>query len=611
MTLSTLGDIRELESRGFDAVYPQKTPWDILRAGAERDPDAVAMRFLRDASDPAQDDVVTYGDLAARVMAAGRLFRSLGVVPGRTVIILTQHTPSAQIALWGAQLAGAACPINPMLNPAHIAALIRAAHGAVLVVTGVNAEIDYWTALIPALRAEGVTLPILACDADGVSPGANGAFEALLGDHATGDPIVPEGDEHSLAALYHTGGTTGAPKLVQHSRLNEAHVARSCALMHDLGPGDVVVNGFPLFHVAGAFVYGLSTLSAGGTLIIPGRLGMRNQAFIKTIWQQVERHKISVIGVVPTVLAALNGIEINADISSLRWLLTGGSPLPPELAQISETRTGKGVRNILGMTECAGTIAVEPVHGPRIPHSCGLPMPFSEIAIFGETDGDADASKRLDTEETGIIALRGPNVSAGYLDASRNGGTFLEGGWLVSGDLGRIDAEGHLFITGRKKDIIIRGAHNIDPQMIEDALLAHKDVETAGAVGMPDAYAGELPVAFVGLRAGATVDGPALIDFLRGRIEDPLALPKRIGVVDVMPVTPVGKIFKPTLRRSAIAWAIHAAAGKEGLSEDDLDVTIDDSLATSVTMPPERLEAMRAALAGMPITITIEPRQTA
>ena len=184
------------------------------------------------------------------------------------------------------------------------------------------------------------------------------------------------------------------------------------------------------------------------------------------------------------------------------------------------------MRNILGMTECAGAIAVEPVHAPRTPLSCGLRMPFSELAILGETDGDADPSKRLGPGETGIIALRGPNVSAGYSDPSRDAGTFLPGGWLVSGDLGQLDAEGRLYVTGRKKDIIIRGAHNIDPQMIEDALLAHPDVETAAAVGMPDAYAGELPVAFVTLRAGATPDESALLDFLRDRIEDPVAVPK-------------------------------------------------------------------------------------
>lgn len=605
MNLGGLADLEQLETRGFDAAFPLKSPWDILRSSGARHSERVAIRYLNDAADPARDTLVTYGDLAAQVMAAARLFRELGVVPGRSVALLTQHTPSAQVALWGAQVAGHACPVNPMLKPDHIAALLEAAGAAAVVITGVNGEIDYWSGLVPALRAAGVRLPILSCDADADCPGADGSFEEMVAARMEGAEIVPEGDAHALAAYYHTGGTTGAPKLVQHSRLNEAHVGQSCALMHDLSPEDVVVNGFPLFHVAGAFVYGLSTLSAGGTLLIPGRLGMRNAAFVKTIWQQVERHRITVIGAVPTVLAGLNGVPVDADISSLRWFLTGGSPLPTELAEATERKTGKGVRNILGMTECAGAIAVEPVHGPRTALSCGLRMPFSEVAILGETDGDADPAKVLATGETGIIALRGPNVSAGYSDPARNAGTFLPGGWLVSGDLGKLDAEGRLYVTGRKKDIIIRGAHNIDPQMIEDALLAHPEVENAAAVGMPDAYAGELPVAFVTLRAGSVLDGPALVAFLRGRIDDPVALPKRIGIAEALPLTPVGKIFKPTLRREAIGWAIHGAAEAVGLEAGAVAVDVAESLETRVTVPLEKLEDLKGALAGMPITLTI------
>jgi len=403
---------------------------------------------------------------------------------------------------------------------------------------GQNHELDYWTSLIPALRTEGIDLPIFDCDNDRTCPGSNGVFDQLIAE--PGPTVEPEGDETAFAAFYHTGGTTGAPKLVRHTRLSEAHVAQSCALMHDLGPDDVKVNGFPLFHVAGAFVFGLSTLSAGGTLVVPGRLGMRNQAFMRRIWQQVERLGVTAIGAVPTVLASFKGTPMDADISPLRFLLTGGSPLPTELAEATETDTKVPVRNILGMTESAGAIAVEPVNGPRTPQSCGLRLPFTKVAIFGETDGDADPAKQLKPGETGIIATKGPNVAAGYTDPFRNAGTFLSDGWLVSGDLGTLDAEGRFFVTGRKKDIIIRGAHNIDPQMIEDALLAHPKIESAAAVGMPDAYAGELPVAFVSTREDWKPAEAELISFLRSRIEDPVAMPKRIEVLDALPVTPIG-----------------------------------------------------------------------
>lgn len=595
-----LADLEALEAQGLDALYPERSPWEMLQRQARDRPQAIAIRYLRDASDGARDLCIDYATLADRVMGAARLFRSHGVRPDRAVALLTQHTVSGQVALWGAELAGVACPINPLLTPEHIAALIRASDATVVVVTGVNAEIDIWPRLVPALRAQGIDLPIFDCDGDAPSPGSDGCFETLI--DRPGAEVKPEGSGQSLAAYYHTGGTTGAPKLVRHLRANQAHVARSCALMHDHGPETVMVNGFPLFHVAGAFVFGLSVLCAGGTLVVPGRLGMRNATFMSGIWQQVERLRVTVIGAVPTVLASLNATPVNADIASLKWLLTGGSPLPTELADAVEQRVGVPLRNILGMTESAGTMAVEPVHGPRKPLSCGLRLPFTEVAVLDPSEGTVDPERRLPAGCTGIIAQRGPNVADGYSDPSRNAGTFLPGGWLVSGDLGRLDGDGRLYITGREKDVIIRGAHNIDPQMIEDALLAHPEVVDAAAVGMPDAYAGELPVAFVTLRSGYDETANGLIDWLRPRLADPVALPKRIGLRGAMPLTPIGKIFKPTLRAEAIRWALSDLAERLGLS---VDIHVADSLAATITLAAQDAARFREAMAGMPITAQV------
>ncbi|MBF9035719.1 AMP-binding protein [Rhodobacterales bacterium HKCCE2091] len=598
----TIDDLRAVEAEGFDAFCPDPTPWQIIEAAATRSPDAVALRYVADAAAPSADRLLTYRGFRDDIAAAASVFRDLGVTPGRSVALLVNHTPSAQIALWGAEVAGQVCPINPLLRPAHIAELFRAADVAAAVVMGVNAEQDYWSSLVPALRAEGVTVPILDCDADAPSPGSDGRFEDLVA-AARGRRVEPDGDADATAGLYHTGGTTGIPKLVRHSRRNQAHVARSCALMHGYGAGDVVLNGFPLFHVAGAFVYGLSVFSEGGTLVVPGRLGMRNAGFMGGIWRQVDRCGITVLGVVPTILSGLLSRPVDADISRVRAALTGGSPLPPELADAFERKTSIPVRNIFGMTETAGSIALESVRAPRTPLCCGFPLPFSEVAVLPHPGGE-DPSYRLPAGETGIVAVRGPNVSPGYTDPSRNAGTFLPGDWLLTGDLGRVDAEGRLYLTGRAKDVIIRGSHNIDPQSIEDALMAHEDVESAAAVGMPDAYAGELPVAFVTLRAGASVSADDLLAFLRPRIGEPAAMPKRIGLIDTMPVTPVGKIFKPTLRRTATGWAIDAAASRAGVTLPEGAVDIAETLAVTLTLPDADAARMREALTGMPVTLS-------
>ena len=601
MKLRTAEDILAIEARGFDAFVPHASAWGILQHQAAVRPDDIALEFLHDCDDPTRDERLTFSQLAERIEAAGRVFQQAGVGPEQAVAVLTQHTLSGQIALWGAQLVGRVCPINPMLRPEAIAGLIRASCAAVVVVTGLSDEVGYWNSVVPGLREQGIDLPIFCCDADRLSPGNDGVFEDLIAAAlAPHQGVAIWGDDESIAALYHTGGTTGQPKLVRHLRRNQAHTARACAAMYDFSTDDVMVNGFPLFHVAGAFVFGLSALSAGSKLVIPGRLGMRNPAFMKTIWKQVERRGITKIGAVPTVLAALKSTPVDADIASLRFLLTGGSPLPTELAEATENHTGVPVRNILGMTESAGAIAAEPVNGPRTPLSCGLRLPFTEVAVFGETDGETDLSKPMPMGQTGIIATRGPSVADGYSDAKRNPGTFMPGGWLVSGDLGSIDAEGRLFITGRKKDIIIRGAHNIDPQMIEDALLAHPDIETAAAIGMPDAYAGELPIAFIVTRNHWQPDTVALQAFLAERIEDPIALPKQIEVIEEMPVTPVGKIFKPALRRRAIHTVVSRVLAD---FEPALEVVVDENQRVVIPATDQTAQEVRARLAGMPLTL--------
>jgi fatty-acyl-CoA synthase len=394
------------------------------------------------------------------------------------------HVPAAQIALWGAEIAGRAFPVNPMLRREHLTALLQAANVNVAVVLGTNSDLDIWASALPALRTAGCVAHVLDADSDGPTLGSDGRFEHLLASGSGHElDFQPDPSADAVAAYFHTGGTTGAPKLALHTRRNQAFVARGAAAMYDIGPGDVLVNGFPIFHVAGTMVYGLSVLYAGGTILIPTRLGIRNRAFVSSNWRQVERYRVTALGAVPTFLSSLVTTPVDADISTLRVVLTGGSPLPTELADAVERNTGKAVRNILGMTESAGVVTIEPFHGSRIQGSTGLRLPFTEVRAFRSTAVGVDLAAPCAANEMGIIALRGPNVSPGYSDPARSPGTFEPGCWLVSGDLGHVDEKGRVYITGRAKDVIIRGAHNIDPAVIEDALLSHPDVAVAAAVG--------------------------------------------------------------------------------------------------------------------------------
>jgi fatty-acyl-CoA synthase len=599
-------DIATIEQEGLDAYFPHRTPFDLIKASAVCGPDRLAIRYIKKVGAGDADQTLTYQQFVSQIRQAANLFRRLGVKDEDTVAILAPHALSTQVALWGAELAGRACPINPMLTPEHIVALLRASKAKIAIVLGENDDIQLWSKLVPGLRDAGCLTHVLDCDSDRSTPDSDGCFERLLeAEPADTLTFEPGGGSNAIAAFIHTGGTTGAPKLAMHSLQNQAFVGHSAARMYDLGPNDILVNGFPLFHVAGAFVYGLSVFAAGGSILIPTRLGMRNQHFVGSIWKQVARYGVTIIGGVPTVMSALLAVPVDADISSLRVMLTGGSPLPTELADAFERTIGKPVRNILGMTECSGVVTIEPFCGERIPCSTGLRLPFTVVRAFRQGSHGLDFSSPCEVDETGIIALRGPNVGPGYTDPDRDRGTFEPDGWLVSGDLGYVDADGRLFVTGRAKDVIIRGAHNIDPVLIEDALLQHPAVAIAAAVGQPDPYAGELPVAFVSLKQGATADPDAIRNFLRPLVSDPAAHPKSVLILNEMPLTPIGKIYKPALRLIATRRAIEEALSHAGFNKESYRLTCNEEQTYIRLVDRTRLAFARDVLKGMPVRYSI------
>ena len=222
-------------------------------------------------------------------------------------------------------------------------------------------------------------------------------------------------------------------------------------------------------------------------------LGFRDPAFVARAWPLLAHHKATHLGCVPTTIATLlqkyDQFEQPQSLSAER-ILTGGSPLPAQLAEAMELKTGIPVRNIFGMTECAGVVSVEPAGQPRKPGSVGFALPGSQVrAIPIESDLDRPLVF-CEAGETGVLCLKGPHVSPGYLDEQLNRGTFTADGWLVSGDLGHVAPDGRIFLTGRAKDLIIRSGHNLDPQAIEEAFMAHEAVAVCAAVGRRDVLCG-------------------------------------------------------------------------------------------------------------------------
>lgn len=535
-------DVIALEKNAYENVIPFVSPYAALKQGAERHGAKDAIRYLVSSEPKDGFTAYSYAEVLGKVRQAANTFRSLGVTNGKAVAFLLPGIPEAYFTLLGAETAGQVCPINYLLQADHIAELVEASNSTLLVALGPDPRLDIWSKvkLIQAKCPHLECVLTVGSEVEGYQ-----SLEALMAIHRSdGLDFEPPNLRHQMAAYFHTGGTTAAPKLAQHTQGNQVHAAWGAALMYAMDDRDVIINGFPLFHVAGAFVYGLSALIAGATIVLPTILGMRDQKFVRNYWKVVELHKVTLLAGVPTIISALMNVPVeDSDLSSVRCMLTGGSPLPTELAAQFEQRFRLPVRNILGMTECAGVISIIPFDAQRLPGSCGLRLPFTQIKVVRVVDEEPQPTLECAVNETGMVLIKGPNVSPGYTDRTKNSGTFLDDGWLVSGDLGYIGVTGELHLNGRAKDVIIRSSHNIDPAVIEEALLKHPAVQMAAAVGMPDEYAGELPAVFVTLKPGLSTTEFDLLQFVTPLIPERPAVPKSVTICDDMPLTPIGKIL--------------------------------------------------------------------
>jgi fatty-acyl-CoA synthase len=208
------------------------------------------------------------------------------------------------------------------------------------------------------------------------------------------------------------------------------------------------------------------------------------------------------------------------------------------------------VLEVYGMTETSSVHTTAYPERPIRLGSAGLPMPYSRVRIV-KLDAGGKYERDCAADEIGVVTMAGPGVFGGYLNDAHNEGAFVDGCWVNSGDLGRLDPDGYLWITGRAKDLVIRGGHNIDPQPIEEIMFAHPAVALAAMVGQPDAYAGELPVGYVQLKPGASVQAGELETWVRERTPERAAVPVQVIPIDPMPLTGVGKVFKPQLRWDA------------------------------------------------------------
>jgi fatty-acyl-CoA synthase len=548
-----ISDIETIEKTPIKERLKAFNTYDLLRNGAAINPDAPAISFFLSGEGYAAPQRISYRDFISKITQTANLFHDLGVGPTDVISYLLPNLPETHYVLWGGEAAGIVNPINSLLAPATIRDICQAAGTKVLVALGEFPGSDIWEK-VSLIKKE---LPELKAVVRVMGPGNEKegifSFGELLpryhGDRLDSGRIINPED---MASMYHTGGTTGTPKLAPHTHYNETVMAQMVALGAELYAGEVTMCGLPLFHVNGTTVTGSFPFSIGAHVVILSARGYRDPMVMKNFYKIVEHYRAVTFSAVPTILSVLLDIpKEDADISSLRYLVCGAAPLSIELFKRFEAHSGMKIIEGYGLTEGTCASCMNPFFGERKIGSIGIRLPYQEMKVF-ITNEEGKFIREAETDEIGEVCIKGPNVFRGYLEEAHNKRIWPFSEWFNTGDLGRKDKDNYFWLTGRRKELIIRGGHNIDPAIIEEPLYKLPDVKMAAAVGSPDPYAGEIPVAYVELKEGAKITEAEILEYLGKEVGERAAVPKQVYIIPQIPLTPVGKIFKPALRWESI-----------------------------------------------------------
>ena len=576
------------------------TTYGLLSQTAGKFPSRNAVTYQLMSGPTDKCETFSWSELKDKTTQVANMLRELGVGETDVVAYLLPNTNETVLTYLGGQVAGIVNPINPLLGPEQIAAILRETNAKVLV----------------TLRAFPKTdVSQKAADAVALAPNVHTVLEVDLHRYLTGIKklIVPlirpkttvthdakvlnfsaemnrqsttlafeDSTVDRVAAFFHTGGTTGMPKVAQHKYSGIVYNGWLGARLL-FTEEDVQICPLPMFHVFAAIVSLGASLASGAHVVFPTPQGYRGEGVFDNFWKLIERHKVTFMITVPTALSALMQRKVDADISTLRIAFCGSSPLPLELYRRFEEAVNaeKGSTDVklsicegYGLTEATCLVSINPPDGKKRVGSIGIPFAYTNVRIV-------NVATQIDcgSDEVGEICVASPGVYDGktYTETAKNADLFYPGEnsplgksvqYLRTGDLGRIDAEGYLWITGRAKDLIIRGGHNIDPAEIEEALAGHEAVALAGAIGQPDAHAGEIPCVYVELVDGATATEAELMAYAKANIHECAAHPKHLEIMDELPKTAVGKIFKPDLRKRAITRIFNAALANAGVAAE-------------------------------------------
>jgi long-chain acyl-CoA synthetase len=558
----------QMNSQPWLKSYPPGVRWDatlelspvqtVLETAAQRFGPLPALQFM--------DKRITYAELDALANRAAAGFQRLGVGPSRHVGLYLPNTPHYVIAFFGVLKAGGTVVnYSPLEAIRALEYKVEDSETDILVTLDLASLYPLAEKLLAATRLKTLIVGEFAEMA--LSPGpvkthmtAAGmlskvkhderrlAFRDFL-DNDGRYTVHPLGDlTEALAVIQYTGGTTGSPK---GAMLTHANLTAACAQYMEttVGAGRISADGgeervlcvLPLFHIFALSVILVLGFRIGAELVLHPRFDPAAAA------KDIEAKKITFFAGVPTMhVAILNlpGVEA-MDLSSLKLCSSGGAPLPVAVQQDFEKLVGCRLTEGWGMTETSPTGTFTPVSGPVKPGSCGIPLPGIQMKFIDV----ANPEREVTLGERGEICVKGPNVMRGYWKKPEaTAAAMTADGFFRTGDVGIMDEDGYVIIVDRTKDMLLCGGFNVYPRNIEEAIYEHPSVEEVSVIGVPDAYRGETPKAFVKLKPSAA---PPTLDEMKAFLKDRLGKHEMIGAMEIrdeLPKTPVGKISKKDLR---------------------------------------------------------------
>mgnify|MGYP003304671804 FL=1 len=540
--------------------YPEGIDWSttLTRRALNEYIDDAEIRF---AARPAIDFLgrkTTYAQLATHIRQAAKGFQNMGVTKGSRVGLCLPNTPYSVICYFGALRAGATVVnYNPLYVERELAFQISDSETEIMV----TMDLKLLYPKVAAMLSQTESLKqIVVCRMAPILPPVKGLLfgivkrkeiAAITDDDTTmrfedlinndGQPEEVEIDiEQDIAVLQYTGGTTGRSKGAMLTQANlSANISQMLSWFPGLRPGEEKIVGvLPLFHVFAMTAVMNFAVASGTEMILLPRYELEQT--LKTL----SAKKATLFPAVPTIYTAINQAPDLAkyDLSSIRYCMSGGAPLPLEVKRQFEQITGCKLVEGYGLSESSPVATCNSMSGTNKENSIGLPVPGTDITIH-----DLEAPHDLmPVGERGEVWIKGPQIMKGYLNQAEETADTLRDGWLRTGDVGYMDDQGHFFLVDRLKDLILCSGYNVYPRMVEEAIYLHSAVSEVTVIGIKDEYRGESPKAFVKLKPNESLNETDLKQFLEDKLSK-IEMPSQIEFRDELPKTIIGKLSKKEL----------------------------------------------------------------